>query len=79
MTKARATEEPRDRETITRGSVVAARGATPSPTITELSSGFADAQPDSAALRPTAARRSLRLLRPWEVQLISRPLGRSQY
>ena len=29
----------------------------------------------SAALRPTAARRSRRLLRPWGVQLISRPLG----
>ena len=47
--------------------------------IMELSSGFADAQPDSAPLRPTAARRSLRLLSPWGVQLISRPLGRSQY
>ena len=34
MTKARVTEEPRDQETITRGSVVAARGVTPSPTIT---------------------------------------------
>jgi hypothetical protein len=34
MTEARVTEEPRDRETITRGSVVAARGAIPSPTIT---------------------------------------------
>ena len=41
----------------------------------ELSSGFASALPDSAPLRPTAARRSLRLLRPWGVQLISRPLG----
>jgi hypothetical protein len=35
MTEARVTEEPRDRETITRGSVVAAKGATPSPTITQ--------------------------------------------
>jgi hypothetical protein len=43
----------------------------------ELSSGFAGALPDSAPLRPTAARRSLRLLRPWGVQLISRPLGSS--
>jgi hypothetical protein len=42
----------------------------------ELSSGFAVAQPDSAPLRPTAARRSRRLLRPWGVQLISRPLER---
>jgi len=41
----------------------------------ELSSGFAVAQPDSAPLRPTAARRSLRLLRPLGVQLISRPIG----
>jgi hypothetical protein len=41
----------------------------------ELSSGFAGALPDSAALRPTTARRSRRLLRPWGVQLISRPLG----
>ena len=35
MTKARVTEEPRDRETITRGSVVAAGWATTPPTITE--------------------------------------------
>jgi hypothetical protein len=41
----------------------------------ELTSGLAVAQPDSAALRPTAARRSRRFLRPWGVQLISRPLG----
>jgi hypothetical protein len=35
MTKARVTEEPRDWETITRGSVVAAGWATAPPTITE--------------------------------------------
>jgi hypothetical protein len=41
MTKARVTEEPGDRETITPGSVVAVRGATPSPTITQADAAAA--------------------------------------
>jgi hypothetical protein len=49
MTKARVTEEPDEGKALMSGSVVAVRGATPSPTITQ----------SDAASRPVAGRKSV--------------------
>jgi hypothetical protein len=60
MTKARVTEEPRDRETITRGSVVAAGWVTAPPTITHLALRLVHFVPHLAQLTRGAVRRHQR-------------------